>query len=77
MGFVELDWIVLGLIEGISWVSLLCGGCGRRSSGKALLQVRREEESLLQRLAHGNGIASDGAHAPERTGFALEHVISR
>jgi hypothetical protein len=28
-------------------------------------------------LAHGNGIASDGAHAPERTGFALEHVISR
>ena len=39
--------------------------------------MRREEESLLQRLAHGHGIASDGAHAPERTRFALEHVIRR
>lgn len=39
------------------------------------MELRSEKEAVLQRLAHGSGIASDGAHASQRACSALEHLV--
>lgn len=41
------------------------------------MELRCEKEALLQRLARGSSITSNGAHASQRTRSAFQHRVER